>query len=323
MRVLQKHIERTSLHSVSKNNSIFINNAMEQTAADAYQYSLISVLVFGILGNILVIISIARQKQLLKKNYYFLVLHLAVCDLVASFFRLLSLILYFFNVTRYSGFNIACLFHLLHYSFYLSGLAMMLMISMLRYRATVHPLKPTVSRGKLINFCCIGYVTSLTTGLGLNVPSCMNVKLNHSIYTKFISGLDLFLYLVPTVFMIVCYCKIGLALVKQNKQIKRMGSAAVRNRHNHDRRIFLVCLCTVVCFAFGRLLFSVTLIWIIAGEYSLFFKYFWVYYISYILVAAGTVSANPVIYGILDKRMFRFLTKKKRIGHAGNLKNDS
>ena len=296
---------------------------MEQTAADAYQYSLTSVLVFGILGNILVIISIARQKQLLKKNYYFLVLHLAVCDLGASVFLLLSRIFYLVNVTRYNGYNIACLFHLLHYSFYLSGLAMMLMISVLRYRATVHPLKPAISRGKLINFSYVVYVTSLTTGLGLNVPSCIYVKLNHFIYTKFISGFDLFLYLVPTVFMIVCYCKIGLALVKQNKQIKRMDSAAVRNRHNRDRRIFLVCLCTVVCFAFGRLLFSVTFIWKLAGEYTLLSKHLWVYYISYILVAAGTVSANPLTYGILDKRMFRFLTKKTRVDHAGNLKNDS
>ena len=198
-----------------------MNNAMEETAYDAFRYSLISELVFGILGNILVIISIARQKQLLKKNYYFLVLHLAVCDLGASVFLLLSRIFYHLNVTRYSGFNIACLFHLLHYSFYLSGLAMMLMISMLRYRATVHPLKPAISQGKLINFGYVVYVTSLTTGLGLNVPSCVNVKLNYSIYTKFMSGFDFFLYLVPTIFMIVCYCKIGRALVKQNNLFYR------------------------------------------------------------------------------------------------------
>ena len=133
---------------------------MEQTAADAYQYSLIPVLVFRIVDNIMVIISIARQKELLKKTYYFLVLHLAVCDLEASFSFLLSRIFYLVNITRYSGFNIACLFHLLHYSFYLSGLAMMLMISVLRYRATVHPLKPAICRGKLINFSYVVYVTS-------------------------------------------------------------------------------------------------------------------------------------------------------------------
>ena len=54
-----------------------------ETAYDVYRYSDAVVLVFGILGNILVIISILRQKQVLKNNYYFLVLHLAICDLGA------------------------------------------------------------------------------------------------------------------------------------------------------------------------------------------------------------------------------------------------
>ena len=49
---------------------------------DANKYSCTVVLVFGILGNILVILSILRQKKnALKNNYYFLVLHLAICDL--------------------------------------------------------------------------------------------------------------------------------------------------------------------------------------------------------------------------------------------------
>jgi hypothetical protein len=54
---------------------------MGKTAYDAYRYSEAVVLVVGILGNILVIISILRQKKLLKNNYYFVVLHLAICDL--------------------------------------------------------------------------------------------------------------------------------------------------------------------------------------------------------------------------------------------------
>ena len=67
--------------SATKFNSNFLNERMGKTAYDAYRYSYAVVLVFGILGNILVIISILRQKKLLKKNYYFLVLHLAICDL--------------------------------------------------------------------------------------------------------------------------------------------------------------------------------------------------------------------------------------------------
>ena len=285
---------------------------MENTAYDAFRYSLISVIVFGILGNILVIISIARQKQLLKKNYYFLVLHLAVCDLGALIIMLLIHIIDLSDVAIYRGFDIGCPIHVFHVPFYLSGIAMMLMISVLRYRATVHPLKPAISRVKLIKVCYAIYAVGSFIGLGLPLPRCFDLKQNYPIYSIFLDGFDLFLYLVPTIFMIVCYCKIGGALVKQNKQIKRMGSVAVRNRHNRHRRIFLVCLSTVLCFAVGRFLLCVSLIWQYADKYSRVLNDVWAS--AYILTTAGSYSANPLIYGILDKSMFRFLKlcKKKR-----------
>jgi hypothetical protein len=67
--------------SNESHNSNFLNETMGKTTDDAYIYPYAVVLVVGILGNILVIISILRQKKLLKSNYYFLVLHLAICDL--------------------------------------------------------------------------------------------------------------------------------------------------------------------------------------------------------------------------------------------------
>ena len=61
-----------------------LNETMGKIKNDAYEYSYTAVVVFGILGNILVILSILKQKNtLLRKNYYFLVLHLAICDLAA------------------------------------------------------------------------------------------------------------------------------------------------------------------------------------------------------------------------------------------------
>ena len=286
---------------------------MEETAYDTYLYSVIPVLVFGILGNILVIISLARQRQLLKTNYYFLVLNLAVCDLGTLILMLLSHIVYQFDEKTYHGF-FSCLLHVLHVPFYFSGLAMMLTISVLRYRATVHPLKPAISRAKLIKVCYVIYAVGSFIGLGLPLPQCFDVKQNYPIYWRLIYGFDLFLYLVSTIFMIGCYCKIGRALVKHTEQIKRMDSFAVKNRHNRDRRIFLVCLCTVLCFSVGRLLNCVSHIWYFADKYSYFSKGVWVFVVGDILIVAGSYSANPLIYGILDKNMFRFLKlcKKKR-----------
>ena len=64
---------------------------------DAYEYSYTVVVVFGILGKILVILLILRQKKnMLKNNYYFPVLHLAICDLAALIIRV-------FNITDIFG----------------------------------------------------------------------------------------------------------------------------------------------------------------------------------------------------------------------------
>ena len=47
---------------------------MRKITDDIYRYSNVVVIVFGILGNILVIISILTQKKVLKNNYYFVML---------------------------------------------------------------------------------------------------------------------------------------------------------------------------------------------------------------------------------------------------------
>ena len=202
-----------------------MNEAMQKTTAYiAYIYSSISVMVFGMLGNILVIISLARQKQLLKKNYYFLVLHLAVCDLGAFVFKLLVIIVLYLDVAHDRAFKIVCFFSSLRAPFYSSGLAMMLMISVLRYRAIVHPLKPAICRAKLIKVCYITYVVGLMLAVGsILVPYCLFIeKLNYLIYEKFVCVFDLLHFWLAVIFMVVCYCKIGRALVKQNKQMKRI-----------------------------------------------------------------------------------------------------
>ena len=114
---------------------------MEKTSSDAYRYSLISVFVFGILGNILVIISILRQRKLLKNNYYFLVLQLAICDLgwlVVNFFDVMLLLYNFVEkelIVR--NFVTYCLVIRITFLFQVTGIYMMLVISVLRYRATV------------------------------------------------------------------------------------------------------------------------------------------------------------------------------------------
>ena len=132
---------------------------MGKIESDTYRYSITVVTIFGILGNILVILSILRQKKsVVKNNYYFLVLHLAISDLVV-------LIFYLFMIT--------CPINVIGAVFQLTGVGMMLTISLLRYRAAVHPLKPAISGRKLKVVCALVYLVALIVAVGIHMPPCL------------------------------------------------------------------------------------------------------------------------------------------------------
>jgi hypothetical protein len=277
---------------------------------DVYRYSDFVVLVFGTIGNILVVISILRQKTVLENRYYFLVLQLAICDLGVLIIYLVNRIASYWYESLFTYSVMSCCLTGISYVFQLAGVCMMLVISLLRYRATVHPLKPDISRRKLKRVCSLVYIFGLFAGYGAFLPECFTqtryVKVSY-VYTIVVY------YFVPTTFMAVVYYKIGRTLVKQNKHMKSMRSYPVSRsapdssssivRYIRNRRTFLVCLMTVICYGIANIPISVNLILYIAEEQNLFMKYVWFTYFANVLRVAGSHSVNPVIYGILDKKL--------------------
>jgi hypothetical protein len=130
--------------------------------------------------------------------------------------------------------------------------------------------------------------------------------------------------------MAVVYYKIGQALAKQNKYMKSVcsnpgrrsapGSSSNILKFIRNRRIFLVCLITVLCCAIGNIPISVYYILYIAGEINFLLKYVWIKYLAKVLRVAGSHSVNPLIYGILDKKLLTFwkLCRKKKQRPQGN-----
>ena len=308
-----------------------MNETIGKIEIDAFKYSFIVVIVFGILGSILVILSILKQKKnVLKNNYYFLVLHLAICDLAVLIFYLLNTVYVFWLQEQLSGHfsMIICHVNAIDDAFQLTGVGMMLIISLLRYRATVHPLKPAISRRKLKVVCGLLYIVGLIVGGGIPLPPCFIKSMVVFVaYFKFYRAFFIFfVYFVPTIFMAVVYCKIGRSLMKQNKHMKRVCSNVMRQRepdssfnilrYIRNRRTFLVCLGTVLCYGIASISMSVVLIWLIVDEYHLRMKYGRVWFFTVTLHAAGSHSLNPLIYGILDKKLLIFWkrrsTKKRR-----------
>ena len=309
--------------SNESHDSNFLNERMGRTTYDAFRYSKTVVLVVGILGNILVIISILRQKIVLKNNYYFLVRHLAMCDVGVLIIYLFDCInIYFVEEQLDINSTMYCVFFNICYAFQVAGIGMMLIISVLRYRATVHPLKPAIRRRKLKVVCGLVYLNGcLIAGYGVFLLECF---LNDDSYWKFRHAGTVFFLIVPTIFMAVVYYKIGRALIKQNKHMKSEfpnsvgrgtpGSSFNILKYIRNRRTFLICLTTVLCYGVGNISFSVHFILSIAKERHLLMKNVWILYLAGVLRVAGSYSVNPLIYGILDRKLLTFwkLCRRKK-----------
>ena len=304
---------------------------MGKTNDDGYKYSFTVVLVFGILGNSLVILSMLRQKKnVLKNNYYFVVLHLAICDLAALIFQIFYSVDVIWLEEPLSDHSptITCHVYAIRDAIEFAGLGMMLIISLLRYRATVHPLKPAISRRKLKIVCGLVYLVGLIAASGAHLPSCF-IKSNDDFAKKFDYAFWVFfVFFLPTIFMAIVYYKIVQALIKQHKHMKRICSNAMRRRapdssfilrYIQNRRTFLVCLSVVLCYGISQIPVSVWLVLLILRENHLLMKYVWVQYFARVLKVTGSHSVNPLIYGILDKQLLNFVNITCRKTERTNL----
>ncbi|CAB3982502.1 neuropeptide FF receptor 2-like [Paramuricea clavata] len=305
---------------------------MGKTAYDieTYRSSHAVVIVFGIVGNILVVVSILRQKKVLKNNYYFLVVHLAICDLGALIIFVFHHVNWYLVEDHLVYSTKYCAFICISYFFQAAGPGMMLIISLLRYRATVHPLKPAISRQKLKVVCGLVYLGSLIAGYGVFLPQCFLQNDSYFKFRYFRHACTTFFLIVTTIFMAVVYYKIGQALMKQNKYMKRVCSNPVRRsapsssfkilKFIRNRRTFLVCLITVLCFVTGHIPMSVWYILCIAKESHFLMENAWIARLGNVLLVVGVHSVNPLIYGILDKRLLTFwkFCRKKKQRPQGN-----
>jgi hypothetical protein len=140
-------------------------------------------------------------------------------------------------------------------------------------------------------FCGLVYIVGFIAGYVTHLPLCFTWQ---TVYRKLLRPFVVIVYnFVPTIFMAVVYYKIGRAVGKQSKHMKRICSDAVRKRHVRNRRIFLVCLSTFLCFGIGNFPIFVWYIFTLAVEYNSIKKYVW--------MNMQSLCSSATCWFILDK----------------------
>ena len=270
---------------------------------EAYTFSIVAICSFGVIGNSLVIASLLKQKILLKKNFYFLVLHLAICDLLV----LLKIFpIYIIRVT--TSFNCVRMDRTIVW-FQISGVSMMLIISFLRYRAIVHPLKPSFSRRKIKIVCGLAYIIGFLMAVEVATQPCiLGPEGRYYIYT--LLAFYACFYIIPVMFMTVVYSIIARALIKQKKALKafsnvtqsHLQSNSSLQRHTQNRKTFFVCISTVFCFALGHIYFTIARLDMFYSAETNMLNLL----VAYCFRVLGSHAVNPLIYGVLDRKVLCF-----------------
>ena len=275
----------------------------------------------GVLGNIPVIASICRKRSLLKSNYYYVILHLAICDL----FYLLFYIPKIYSIFNASP-SIASSSYLLCKTlepaqtvFSTTGANFLVIISILRYRVTLHPLEPTVRR-RTLNItltivCVVAIICVIPYAMVLRfdeISGCNEKWPKQSLniaYTIFLSAIQFFL---PVAFLSIIYFKIGKEVFTRNNRIilmdarYQMQQESTTGLHQHHKtknvKPLLVSFTIVACFIVSG--FPLQLMWIICMSASKKMPSY-----SSLITALhifGTAVINPLVYGALDKKAFSF-----------------
>ena len=326
-------------------NTMFSNTTTSILAAPNYVSAIFLSLtqLFGVLGTVLVIYSIVSQRSLLKSNYYFLVLHLAFCDLV--FLLLLSHYTYKAwcpNSLFIRSLVMCKVWDPTFTIFFNAGVFMVVLIGIFRFRAVLHPLKPAISRSKLgvvvgaVYFCAIASVVPFILVLKFTDDACFEKWPNPTLYIIYTFFLTIVLYFLPVLILFILYYKICKALKIQSKKILSLNATSAaasedsngrqtslqRIKHNRNVRTFIQSSSIVLLFAITSLPINISWLMFDWGATVETEAMTWTQIISYF----GVNAVNPYIYGVSDKTLRsaykRNWKKVKRIFVSSSSKRD-
>ena len=306
--------------------------------SEEYLFGFLNLLtvLFGCTGNFLIIFSLYHQKNLLKKNnHYYLVLHLAICDLVCLLFSVEDIYVSFGG----NAFPFSTVFckswTTILTTFFIMEVLVMVLISAVRFRAVVYPLRAPLRRWQINLAIALAWVFAILcvtplfplfkfsqAGCYIDWPG-KSLRLG---YTLFLSAVQ---YFIPVLLLALIYQQIYVK-IRQQRRRRQLLIASTDSRtkvqkrttfktlkRDKNGRIVLISLTIVLCYVVCSLPMQCISILMATGS-SIAPKY---YSASYVLFLAGVCSLNPFIYKVLDKKIFLFLQQLMRKTFTKNARN--
>ena len=276
----------------------------------------ITIELFGLCGNILVIFSICSSRRL-NTNYYFLVFHVAICDIVMVLLGnlLFSLLLRDMSYSTFTTLQmISCIVTLpMSQSIYLCESLFLVIIALLRYKAVNDPLRPHLSRKKLTYIVASVYIIAFIVHVPIfvldeaKVFACrstgdqsISIKIYNNIFESIVT-------LLPFTVLAVLYFKMCRSLLQHNKKVKQLFYSRVTTgeeektntalARNYKTLItsFVIVVQLFISVLPARIIHMLTLAEIKENDYHAMW--------SMMLYFLGVCTLNPVIYGLGDKTL--------------------
>ena len=307
-----------SSNILNMNNLSSTNTAENQnistTPLTAIQIACYSVIIItGTIGNLLLIIAIARTRNLKTSQY--LILNLATVDFLTCTVSI-PLDIIILIIRRWPFGAILCkLIYPLQTVFMAVSVSTLLCMALERYRVIIHPLKPKIS-GKMI-LLVITLLWAVSIGLVSPYGAALNMKTedvcveswpnNDMSWPKaFTLSVFLVLYMVPLFAISITYTRIGLRLRAQSREpVCFVGTKNLRDsskyRAKQNIRIVEFFVIAVIVFAICLLPFQVMWMWSDFGNGRDWKHFNTLLTFANVMVYANS-AINPFIFGAIGRR---------------------
>ena len=204
--------------------------------------------------------------------------------------------------------------------FYNTLPSFLILISMVRYRAIVHPLKPAVSRGTLQKLSACVYVLAIIFVIPYvlvlrydTTSGCHEQWPMESLNIAYTLSLTAVQYLIPATVLSVIYFKICKKLAARNNWIHRLNVRSKIQQKNHrentwfqstkrrSTKAFVVSFTIVICFIISACPAQVSwAVFAVSSSKEIVSYRGWFNAINLF----GTTVIHPYVYGVFDSKVF-------------------